>query len=139
MPSWSLATDRQVSKTTLVRQLSEALHQNILYLTSAGPKNSRRFERRTHVQDLLTLDQIKKPAPLVKLLQAPVDSLLPKNGRIIVIPDGILTYIPFEALLSEQPSGIFKTGRYKYWVLDHEISYCYSATLLREMRKRNTE
>ncbi len=73
---------------------------------------------------------------LYQKLIAPIDSLLPKGGRIIVIPDGVLTYVPFEALLSEAPKDIHETSLYKYWLLNHDISYCYSATLLREMRER---
>ncbi|MCC7245636.1 MAG: CHAT domain-containing protein, partial [Saprospiraceae bacterium] len=66
----------------------------------------------------------------------PLDAFIPKGDRIVVIPDGILAYVPFEALLREYPAQDTKMTRYKYWVLEHDISYCYSATLLREMRER---
>jgi CHAT domain-containing protein len=71
----------------------------------------------------------------VRLL-LPVDALIPQGDRVIIIPDGILAYLPFEALLRERPADPIKMTRYKYWVLERDISYCYSAALLREMRDR---
>lgn len=73
---------------------------------------------------------------LYQKLIAPVAGFIPKGSQIIVIPDGLLTYIPFEALLTELPTDLSELSLYKYWVLQHDISYCYSATLLREMRDR---
>jgi CHAT domain-containing protein/Tfp pilus assembly protein PilF len=72
---------------------------------------------------------------LYQKLIAPVNSLIPNKDRIIIIPDGVLTYIPFEALISEMPTDPKEMTSYQYWTLDHDISYCFSATLLREMRE----
>lgn len=73
---------------------------------------------------------------LYQKLVAPVAADIPVGDQIILVPDGLLTYIPFEALLTELPAELMDWHRYKYWVLQHDISYCYSATLLREMRER---
>jgi len=73
---------------------------------------------------------------LYQKLVAPVAAYIPVGDQIILVPDGLLTYIPFEALLTEPPAEIMDWHRYGYWVLRHDISYCYSATLLREMRER---
>ena len=57
--------------------------------------------------------------------------------KLIVIPDGLLNYIPFEALLRESVTGY--TNNFQslpYLLHTHEISYCYSATLLGEMNKK---
>lgn len=68
---------------------------------------------------------------LYQKLLAPVESRLTEN--LLVIPDGALGYVPFEAMLTKTParSGVFTT--YDFLVKEHRISYCYSATLLREM------
>ena len=67
-------------------------------------------------------------------LWAPVKDKL--TEQVIVIPDGVLGYLPFEALLTDAPprEGVFWT--YPYLIHQHQISYCYSATLLREMQQK---
>lgn len=83
------------------------------------------------------LDRYARAAyQLYQKLIAPVAVDIPAGDQIILVPDGLLTYIPFEALLTEPPAELMDWHRYKYWVLRHDISYCYSATLLREMRER---
>lgn len=54
-----------------------------------------------------------------------------KGKRLIVIPDGQLSYIPFDALLSSMPDTSSMNFRdLPYLVKDYPISYTYSATLL---------
>lgn len=67
-------------------------------------------------------------------LLLPVQDLLTKS--LVIVPDGVISYVPFEALLTDTPprSGMF--AKYPYVVYDHQISYCYSATLLRQMRDK---
>jgi len=71
---------------------------------------------------------------LYEKLIAPVKSKL--TPELIIIPDGVLGYIPFETLLSKTPGrkGVFSS--YPFLLREHRISYCYSATLLREMRSK---
>jgi CHAT domain-containing protein/Tfp pilus assembly protein PilF len=71
---------------------------------------------------------------LYKKLIAPVAEQLTED--LIIIPDGVLGYVPFEALLTAAPKreGAFKT--YPYLLKKHQISYCYSATLLQEMQQK---
>ena len=71
---------------------------------------------------------------LYQTLIAPVKAKL--GEKIIIIPDGILGYVPFEALLTEKPPRPDAIAAYKYLIQDHQISYCYSATLLKEMRNK---
>jgi hypothetical protein len=56
---------------------------------------------------------------------------LPK--RLIIIPSGPLSNIPFEALLSEKPANIQQFKSHKYFGISNIISYSYSSTLLAEM------
>ncbi len=56
--------------------------------------------------------------------------------RVVVVPDGVLGNVPFGALLSGEPGhpGNYKT--FPFLVRKYQFSYCYSATLLREMQQK---
>lgn len=60
----------------------------------------------------------------------PVLSDFPQKQKLVVIPDGMLSYIPFESLISRpaDPSSTFKD--LAYLIKDFEISYHYSANLM---------
>ena len=96
----------------------------------------------TQVQDLLkSLENPAKDAEgytsnahaLYQSLLAPILKDLPK--RLIISPDGILNYLPFDALLTEMPKNN-KLNEYPYLINDYTISYTYSATLLDEMQNK---
>ena len=59
---------------------------------------------------------------------------LPEN--LIIIPDGILGYIPFEALLTESITGQRSFKRYPYLIHDYNIKYHYSSTLWSQTNKK---
>lgn len=69
-------------------------------------------------------------------LFAPVSSNFDLTKKLIIIPDAILCYLPFELLISEKPKDNFLFGDHRYLLKDYEISYAYSASLLLEMRQR---
>jgi CHAT domain-containing protein len=71
---------------------------------------------------------------LYEKIVAPVAGQL--TEQVIVVPDGVLSYVPFEALLTQKPprEGAFST--YPFMLREHQISYCYSATLLKEMQQK---
>ncbi len=71
---------------------------------------------------------------LYQILVKPVEDQL--KNKVIIIPDGILGYIPFQALLKEKPSVAYRYHSHHYFGNDHRISYSYSATLLKEMRDK---
>jgi CHAT domain-containing protein len=49
----------------------------------------------------------------------------------MIIPDGLLCYLPFEALLTNQsPAGAIHFYDLPYLILDHPISYSYSSRLI---------
>jgi CHAT domain-containing protein/tetratricopeptide (TPR) repeat protein len=65
---------------------------------------------------------------------APFAAYLPE--RLIVVPAAPLQAVPFEALLPRfEPGGLPVNARH-FLVNDYAISYCYSANLLLEMKKR---
>ncbi|MEM6804161.1 MAG: CHAT domain-containing tetratricopeptide repeat protein, partial [Bacteroidota bacterium] len=69
----------------------------------------------------------------------PVDTLLADETELIIIPDGVLNELPFEALLTEKPqyANYFKT--HAYLLKSHTVSYCYSVGLLNEMYEKAKE
>ena len=77
---------------------------------------------------------------LYQAFLSPALKPLPKSiQQLIVIPDGQLSFIPFEVLLTSKST--FSEARYEinqipYLIRDYQISYGYSATLLLEGRKR---
>jgi CHAT domain-containing protein len=72
---------------------------------------------------------------LYQKLIAPVQDKL--TADLVIVPDGVLGYVPFEALLKEKPTQFSNYSLYPFLVKDHRISYCYSATLLREMKEKH--
>lgn len=69
-------------------------------------------------------------------LVAPVAALLTPGAPVMVVPHGVLINVPFEALLTQMPTRPDDLTRYDYWLMEHNISYCYSASLLAEMQDR---
>ena len=55
--------------------------------------------------------------------------------RLIIVPDGILGYIPFEALLTDSVT----TPDYPYLIKDKIISYNYSIALWLKMKNKKTK
>ena len=57
--------------------------------------------------------------------------------QLIIVPDGILGYLPFDALLTNRTDTTFNA--LPYLIRNFDINYSYSATLLQEMRARKNE
>ena len=86
--------------------------------------------------DSLALSYSNAAQQLYEKLILPVATYLPE--KLIIIPDGILGYIPFEALVIEKPSTPSRYSQYHYLLKDHKISYCYSISMLNEMTQKKT-
>jgi len=67
-------------------------------------------------------------AKLYKELLAPVEAAFQESQRLIIVPDGILAYLPFEAL-----------GNEKRLIERFAISYSPSASMLAVLRARSAE
>ncbi len=65
---------------------------------------------------------------------APVQAAVALPEKLIIIPDGALSYLPFEALLCEQPADVQKFKQHHYLLRDYQISYGYSATQLVDLQ-----
>ncbi len=67
---------------------------------------------------------------LYNILLKPYNNLI-EDRDLIIVPDGILGYIPFETLITEMPTG--ENLEYRdiaYLIRSNPVSYSYSATLL---------
>lgn len=70
---------------------------------------------------------------LYEKLIAPFGTAIPP--KLMIVPDGPLTRIPFEALTKSPltPDNKLNPAQYPFLVYEYHISYCYSANLLKEM------
>jgi len=71
---------------------------------------------------------------LYEKLIGPIKDRLSED--LIIVPDGILGYVPFEALLTQKPEKGYRFEDHDYFVKDHSIGYSFSATLLNEMKQK---
>ena len=81
---------------------------------------------------------IRASTRLHELLIKPVAHLLHQQ-KLIIIPDGILAYLPFELLISEVPEIDEPSySKLSYLLRSHAISYAHSAALLIETSSLQT-
>jgi CHAT domain-containing protein/Tfp pilus assembly protein PilF len=60
-----------------------------------------------------------------------------KDKRLVVVPDGFLSYVPFELLLSADPApGSSNYKNLSFLLRDFSVSYNYSATLWQESTQK---
>ncbi len=75
---------------------------------------------------------------LYQQLLAPIAAEVDLPKKLVIVPDRDLGYIPFDVLLKEIPSFPQNFKEHQYLIKDHQISYCYSATLLHEMQQKKS-
>lgn len=67
------------------------------------------------------------------LLKEPLQISPSSTNRLIIIPDGILAYLPFEVLSTNMPKENpinFSSDYFSYLISKYSVSYSYSSTLL---------
>jgi len=82
-------------------------------------------------------DYLQNAAQLYNLLIKPIAFSIAKKPRWVIIPDGEVYQVPFEALLTKTvPPKHADYRSLPYLIKEHEISYHYSATLfLKSLRE----
>lgn len=73
---------------------------------------------------------------LYQMIFAPIVQAVPLSKKLIIIPDDVLGYIPFELLLREKPQDPTLFAAHDYLIKDHQISYSYSISLWKKMLTR---
>ena len=74
---------------------------------------------------------IRSATMLYQYLIAPIKDLL--REHLIIVPDGKLGFVAFEALLTDPVEALDGFNSHPYLLRQHSISYNYSASLLAEM------
>ena len=93
------------------------------------------------------LRKYSRPGELAKssyrawqLLVEPIASLLHKKERLIIIADGFLHQLPFEALVCSEPGEeVNDFSKLDFLIGKYELSYHYSGTLWNSTRKSRKE
>jgi CHAT domain-containing protein len=77
---------------------------------------------------------------LYDVLLRPLQKELSSKSRLLIIPDGVLHYVPFEALVEREATRKDRTTDFtklRYLVKSHEIAYSYSAAFyLNRLRQK---
>ena len=120
----------EVKKDSSLEAWVRLMTQEGTYGYYSLPRNEQSFSRKAETIHNYTIAARK----LYDKLWAPIKDKL--TEQVIVIPDGPLGYLPFEALLSREPPREGAFNEYPYLLYEHQFSYCYSATLLREMQEK---
>lgn len=58
----------------------------------------------------------------------PIQKELQSQDRLLIIPDGIFNYLPFESLLTSSPDQAMRYRAYPYLIHEYTISYAYSVS-----------
>jgi CHAT domain-containing protein/Tfp pilus assembly protein PilF len=83
--------------------------------------------------------QIEHSRKLYRELIEPAGKLLSGKRKLIIVPSGILHYLPFEVLLSSGEAStlaIIGPGRWPYLLKDFAVSYAPSGSVLGSLRDR---
>jgi CHAT domain-containing protein len=82
---------------------------------------------------------IESSHQLYNILMAPLEAALEGASELIIIPDGALANIPFEALLMDIPENPRNFNQYQFLINGEEelaVSYAFSATLWQEITQK---
>ena len=94
--------------------------------------NHQVIKLRNSLQNLEFEEYLNSGFELYRLLIQPFSDLLYNKNRIYLIPDGILSYVPFEALLSKKvgENDDIDFSMLNYLINDFEFIYYYSSSLI---------
>jgi len=87
-------------------------------------------------QDSLNQLYTQSAYKLYQKLVIPLKRTLSGIDKLIIIPDDVIGYIPFDALLTSEVNETMRLREYPYFIKDYQSSYAYSATSLREMMQK---
>lgn len=87
----------------------------------------------------LPLPDFVNPARAVYQLLLEQSLALYSKNKLVIVPDGILAYLPFEVLLTSEAGEQASFRNLPYLTKTHQINYQYSATLMQEQMQRSRE
>jgi len=119
----------EIKKDSALEDWIEQLHHSYYsYQLSVDPTQE---EYLAYCDTLVTRSQ-----QIYQNVFQPIEKQIKLSEKLIIVPDGILGYLPFEALLRSGSSDNTLHKDHKYLIEDYLISYAYSATLLKEMQDK---
>jgi tetratricopeptide (TPR) repeat protein/CHAT domain-containing protein len=71
----------------------------------------------------------KQGSQLFRLLLGPIKNKVGRNKKLIIIPDGVLHYLPFETLITASGAN-WETKPPRHLMDDHDVAYAPSASVL---------
>ena len=110
-------------KQKLNAQVQELL-QSIQKPEPAWEATGGAYTKFVNVAGLLYTELLKSAEPWLK-----------GKRRIVIVPDGVLNYLPFESLVSRKNSGQIDFAKLSYVTLDHEVQYVPSVSVLAAVQK----
>lgn len=118
-----------------------AASKNLANLVSQLRKNIANYPvlsgQQSEKEQLTALDSfISYSHQLYQILLAPIEKAAPLTENLLLIPDGVLGYLPFDVLLKNPPADKTLFHTYDYLIKKHNISYAYSANLLQAMQDK---
>ncbi|MDW3648652.1 MAG: CHAT domain-containing protein [Bacteroidia bacterium] len=125
--------DVSFQKLNLPENFDVELNQFLLS-SKTTPKSDKEF-RSYYAQQAHDLYQV--------LVEPLLDSLKPitheGKPQLIIVPDGKLGYLPWDALLTEYPQDIYDYRSYPFLMKKFSIRQAYSATLMKLLEDKETE
>lgn len=76
---------------------------------------------------------------LYSTLFAPIQDAVPSGARVIIVPDGVLSYLPFEALITGTRQSASDEIRRSYALEKYRVAYAPSASALAAVRILNPQ
>ncbi len=121
--------ENELSKLT--QEMLYAIYLPQIMPTDEQHKKLKAVYTKSYADSIYALNAFTLYEHLIK----PIESELADKHALEIIPDGVLNYLPFDALLQQrvnpQMLGLYENETdYKYLARDYQISYCYSATLM---------
>ncbi len=121
-----LLTAKEVKVFRLDNKSNIQLHIQDLRVQLSAPPNSARFQ-----EDYLSFVETSKSLYNL-ILKAPIDAMPQKTKRLVIIPDDLLCFLPFEVLLFDKPQDdmySYSPKHLDYFFEKYGIVYSYSASL----------
>ncbi len=78
---------------------------------------------------------------LFQQLIQPIEERVILPEQLVLVPDGVLCYLPFDLLVRSKvdSASLFRFHQYDYLIRDYQLSYAYSATQWLQLQKRKKQ
>lgn len=92
-----------------------------------------------HQGDQAKSNYVKAASWFYEQLFAPLEPHLNDKNKLVLVPDNVLGYLPFETFLVEKPSLETPYNQFHYLIQDYTVRYGYSSLLLLENQQQRQQ